>query len=243
MCKKTCKIKLVIICVLCVASVTCKDKMKDPYRQLREQMVASQLANRGITDQRVLDAFREVPRHRFVFDTAQDSAYGDFPLSIGQNQTISQPYMVAIMTEFLELKGDEKVLEIGTGSGYQAAILSRLCKEVYTIEIIPELAQSAGSRLEDLGYANVYVKAGDGYLGWPDQAPFDAVIITCAPEKLPQPLVDQLKTGGRIVVPEGPQHRAQILNIYTKTDTGLIKRSEGGCYFVPMTGIIEDSSK
>jgi protein-L-isoaspartate(D-aspartate) O-methyltransferase len=233
----------VVLAALCAAG--CKGKMKqeerhDPYEAARERMVANQLQARDITDERVLAAFRKVPRHAFVPDSYQTSAYGDFPLPIGEGQTISQPYMVAIMTQLLGLKGDEKVLEVGTGSGYQAAILGELAAEVYTIELLPELAESAEKRLDSLGYENVHVKAGDGYLGWPDAAPFDGIIITCAPEKLPQPLVEQLAIGGRLVVPLGPQHTAQMLTIYTKQDTGLAKRYEGGCYFVPMRGMIEE---
>jgi len=236
------KFLAVVLAALCVTG--CKGKMKgkerpDPYRAARERMVRVQLESRNITDGRVLAAFRKVPRHAFVTAEYQNSAYGDFPLPIGEDQTISQPYMVAIMTQLLGLKGTEKVLEVGTGSGYQAAILGELCKEVYTIELIPGLAESAEKRLDSLGYENVHVKAGDGYLGWPEAAPFDGIIITCAPEKLPQPLVEQLAIGGRLVVPVGPQHTAQTLTIYTKQDTGLVKRYEGGCYFVPMRGMIE----
>jgi len=223
----------------------CKGEMKkkepvDSYQAAREQMVARQLAGRDIADERVLEAFRKVPRHAFVPDSYQADAYQDHPLPIGEGQTISQPYMVAIMTQLLELKGDEKVLEVGTGSGYQAAILGELAQEVYSIELLPELAESAKKRLDSLGCTNIHVKAGDSYLGWPDAAPFDAVIITCAPEKLPQPLIEQLAIGGRLVVPLGPQHRAQTLTIYTKTDTGLVTEYEGGCYFVPMKGLVEE---
>lgn len=212
----------------------------DPYTAARERMVATQLATRDITDERVLEAFRKVPRHVFVPDSYRTGAYGDYPLPIGEDQTISQPYMVAIMTQLLELKGTEKVFEVGTGSGYQAAILGELCKEVYTVELIPSLAESAAKLLDSLGYENVHVKAGDGYLGWPEAAPFEGIIITCAPEKLPQPLVEQLAIGGKLVVPIGPQGRAQMLTVYTKTDTGLIAEYEGGCYFVPMRGKIEE---
>jgi protein-L-isoaspartate(D-aspartate) O-methyltransferase len=236
-----------MLCVLAglVVLAGCKGEMKkkepaDPYRVAREQMVVRQLAGRDISDERVLEAFRKVPRHAFVPDSYQADAYQDHPLPIGEGQTISQPYMVAIMTQLLKLKGDEKVLEVGTGSGYQAAILGELAQEVYSIELLPELAEGAKKRLDSLGYTNIHVKAGDGYLGWPDAAPFDAVIITCAPEKLPQPLIEQLAIGGRLVVPLGPQHRAQTLTIYTKTDTGLVTEYEGGCYFVPMKGLVEE---
>ena len=237
------KFLAVVLAALCAAG--CKGKMKreerpDPYRAARERMVANQLQARDITDERVLAAFRKVPRHAFVPAEYQNSAYGDFPLPIGEGQTISQPYMVALMTQLLKLKGTEKVLEVGTGSGYQAAILGELAAEVYTIELLSGLAETAEKRLDSLGYTNVHVKAGDGYLGWPEAAPFDGIIITCAPEKLPKPLVEQLAIGGRLVVPVGPQHTAQMLTIYTKQDTGLAKRYEGGCYFVPMRGMIEE---
>ena len=212
----------------------------DVFTLLRERMVTEQLASRDIKDKRVLNAFRIVQRHEFVPDSNTSSAYGDFPLPIGEGQTISQPYMVAIMVQLLELKGTEKVLEIGTGSGYQAAILAELAAEIYTIEYYPALAESASLRLKSLGYNNVHVKAGDGHLGWPQAAPFDAITIACAPEKLPGPLIEQLKTGGKLVVPIGPQHRAQTLTIYTKTDSGLVARYEGGCFFVPMLGMIEE---
>lgn len=216
-----------------------KEESKDQYQAARERMVSRQLAVRDISDERVLDAFRKVPRHAFVPDSSKSSAYGDFPLPIGEGQTISQPYMVALMTQLLELTDTARVFEVGTGSGYQAAILSELAAEVYTIEYLPNLAESAERRLDSLGYKNIHVKAGDGYLGWPEAAPFDAIIITCAPEKLPQPLVEQLKVGGRIVVPVGPQGYAQTLTIYLKTDTGLVTYYEGGCFFVPMRGLIE----
>ncbi len=223
----------------CGGSVSRDDFEQDPFAFKREKMVSGQLASRDIADKRVLEAFRKVPRHAFVSLDYQSSAYEDFPLPIGKGQTISQPYMVALMTQLLRLNGNEKVLEIGTGSGYQAAILAELCDEVYTIELEKSLAENASRCLDSLGYKNIHVRAGDGYLGWPEAAPFDGIIITCAPETLPEPLVEQLKIGGRIVVPEGRQGKAQELKIYTKTDTGLAVSYEGGCYFVPMRGIIE----
>lgn len=224
----------------CGGKVEEKEKKRDPYQEARNRMVENQLASRDITDPRVLEAFRKVHRHAFVPAQYQSSAYADSPLPIGSGQTISQPYMVALMTQLLGLEGDEKILEIGTGSGYQAAILAELGKVVYTIEIIPELAKRAEKVLDSLGYENVHVKAGDGYLGWPEAAPFDDIIVTAAPEKLPEPLIQQLKLGGDLVVPIGPQGRAQTLTIYTKQDTGLVKRVEGGCYFVPMRGKVEE---
>src|SRR4030043_1897036 len=176
---------------------------KGDYKVMREKMVETQIKARGVKDPRVISALLKVERHRFVLEEYLNSAYADQPLPIGEGQTISQPYIVALMTELLELKENEKVLEIGTGSGYQAAILAELAKEVYTIEIIESLALIAKNRLLELGYQNIRVKAGDGYLGWPEAAPFDAITITCAPDHIPTPLLDQLKEGGRMVVPVG----------------------------------------
>ena len=207
---------------------------KGDFKAMREKMVESQIKARGVKDPRVLSALLKVERHRFVPEKYLDSAYSDQPLPIGEGQTISQPYIVALMTELLELKGNEKVLEIGTGSGYQAAILAELAKEVYTIEIIELLAFMAKERLSELGYQNVKVKAGDGYLGWPEAAPFDAIIVTAAPDHVPKPLIDQLKEGGRMVVPVGT---------YTQELKKIVKRSGKmetldviPVLFVPMTG-------
>lgn len=173
------------------------------FNKQREIMVKTQIEAREIKDKRTLEAMRKVKRHLFIPLANRYMAYEDHPVSIGEGQTISQPYIVALMTELLALKGDEKVLEIGTGSGYQAAILAELAKDVYTIEILEPLAQSAEKLLKDLGYHNVYVKAGDGFLGWPEYSPFDAIIVTCAPEEIPQPLIEQLAEGGRLVIPVG----------------------------------------
>ena len=182
----------------------CRAVEKDTtFAQARQEMVRTQIAARGITNKRVLAAMEKVERHRFVPSALRSVAYNDYPLPIGQGQTISQPYIVALMTDLLQLDGTEKVLEIGTGSGYQAAILGELAREVYTIEIIDTLAKSAEKRLKSLGYANIIVRSGDGYLGWPEKAPFDAIMVTCAPDSIPQPLVDQLADGGRIVIPVG----------------------------------------
>jgi len=182
-----------------------------------------------------------VPRHFFV-DAAQSSqAYEDHPLPIAGNQTISQPYIVALMTELLELAPKETVLEIGTGSGYQSAVLSTLAREVYTIEIVPELARSAAAKLKERGYANVRVKEGDGYRGWPEHAPFDAIIVTAAPERIPQPLLDQLAAGGRMVIPVGGFF--QELKVFTKDQTGRISEKDIlPVRFVPMTGEIEKTT-
>ncbi len=229
-----------VLMMLFLSAFGCKsDSTADKYAKQRESMVRWQLEARGIKDQRVLAAFRKVPRHEFVSKTFEGDAYADHPLPIGEGQTISQPYMVAIMTELLRLTGTEKVLEIGTGSGYQAAILSLLAKEVYSIEIVEPLAKSAEEQLKRLGYNNVFVLAGDGYQGWPEYAPFDRIIITCAPPYLPEPLQVQLTEGGKIVVPLGEEGQLQVLTVFEKKEGKIIKKEEGGCFFVPMTGEIE----
>lgn len=204
----------------------------DKFYQKRLQMVEYQLKSRDITDQKVLDAMIKVERHRFVPKEYQEFAYIDEPLPIGYNQTISQPYIVALMTQLLELKGDEKILEIGTGSGYQAAVLAEIVKEVYTIEIIPQLASRAEKLLKELGYTNVFVKTGDGYLGWPEYAPFDGIIVTCAPDHIPQPLIEQLKEGGRMVIPVGDVF--QELIVVEKHKDKIVKKSVIPVRFVPM---------
>jgi len=204
----------------------------DKFYQKRLQMVEYQLKGRDITDQKVLEVMLKVERHKFVPKDIQHLAYIDEPLPIGFGQTISQPYIVALMTQLLELKGDEKVLEIGTGSGYQAAILAEIAKEVYTIEIIPELAQRAEKLLKELGYKNIFVKIGDGYLGWPEHAPFDKIILTCAPEEIPQTLVEQLKDGGKMVLPVG--RGVQDLIVVEKQKDKIITKSVIPVRFVPM---------
>jgi protein-L-isoaspartate(D-aspartate) O-methyltransferase len=207
----------------------------DDFKQLRDMMVDHQLIPRGIKDERVLAAMRKVPRHLFVPDFIRRSAYDDMALPIGDDQTISQPYMVAVMTELLELKGDERVLEIGTGSGYQAAVLGELAREVYTIERVASLAEAARNRIIDLGYQNVYVIVGDGTKGLEDKAPFDRIIVTAAAPKIPDPLINQLKDGGIIVAPVGERF-SQIL-IKGKKDKGmLIEEHHTPCVFVPLVG-------
>jgi protein-L-isoaspartate(D-aspartate) O-methyltransferase len=207
------------------------------FATARTRMVLEQLksADRNITNQRVLAAMESVPRHEFVPAVSRSAAYGDHPLPIGFGQTISQPYIVAFMTEKLDPKSTERVLEIGTGSGYQAAVLARLVKEVYTIEIIESLAKRAGADLSRLGYTNVKVRAGDGYKGWPEAAPFDAIIVTCAPSHVPQPLVDQLKEGGRMVIPTGPSGDQQLY-LLQKKDGKVNRTAVLPVRFVPMTG-------
>jgi protein-L-isoaspartate(D-aspartate) O-methyltransferase len=204
------------------------------FDRKRERMVEDQIKSRGIRDKAVVAAMKKVPRHRFVPESELKWAYGDHPLPIGLNQTISQPYIVAYMTEAAQIAPGEKVLEIGTGSGYQAAILGEIAKEVYTIEILPELAERARRTLEELGYKNVHVMAGNGYLGWPEHAPFDAIVVTAAPDEVPKALVEQLAVNGKMVIPVGA--RDQDMMIITKTPEGVIEKKTIPVRFVPMTG-------
>jgi protein-L-isoaspartate(D-aspartate) O-methyltransferase len=187
-------------------------------------MVRTQIADRGVTDEAVLDAMRAVPRHRLVPPRLADWAYTDRPLPIGQGQTISQPYIVAFMTAAIQPDSTDRVLEVGTGSGYQAAVLAEIVDSVYTVEIVPELARTARVRLDSLGYDNVVVREGDGYAGWPERAPFDAIVITAAPTDIPPPLLDQLAPGGRMVLPVGPVDAVQRLTLVTKNDDGSVTR-------------------
>jgi protein-L-isoaspartate(D-aspartate) O-methyltransferase len=210
----------------------------------REEMVATQIQARDVDDPNVLKAMRIVPRHAFVRPAEQSLAYADHPLPIGFDQTISQPYIVAFMTQALELKPDSKVLEIGTGSGYQAAVCAEIAAEVYTIEILEGLAKSAKERLKELGYPNVFVKAGDGYFGWPDKAPFDAIIGTAAAERIPPPLIEQLKPGGRMILPYETDLGFQHLVLVTKDQKGnLSRRNVMPVQFVPMTGEVTKPEK
>jgi protein-L-isoaspartate(D-aspartate) O-methyltransferase len=202
----------------------------------RMEMVERQIRSRGISDQQVLDVLERVPRHEFVPDEYKSQAYADHPLPIGHGQTISQPYIVALMTELLQLESSDRVLEIGTGSGYQAAILAELVEEVYTIEIIEALAAQARERLESLGFDNVRVLHADGYYGWQEHAPFDAIIVTAAPDHIPQPLVQQLADGGKMVIPVGPPGGYQTLWEITKKGDDVTKRNVTGVLFVPLTG-------
>ena len=206
------------------------------YREHRLEMVRGQIERRGIRDAAVLAALRTVPRHEFVPPGEINAAYEDGPLSIGHGQTISQPYVVALMTQLLELKGGERVLEIGTGSGYQAAILSEIVAEVYTVEIIEPLAFDARERLARLGFANVHTLHADGYHGWEEHGPYDAIIVTAAPDHIPQPLVRQLKDGAKLVIPVGPPGGYQTLWEITKIGDEVKKRNVTGVLFVPLTG-------
>ncbi len=207
----------------------------DPYAALREMMVRHDIEARGIRNRAVLDALRAVPRHLFVPEDVREAAYNDHPLPIGNGQTISQPYIVAYMTELLDPKPSHKVLEVGTGSGYQAAVLSPLVKDVYSVEIVPELARRSGALLKRLGYHNVHARESDGYQGWPEQAPFDRIIVTAAPPRVPQALVDQLAPGGRLVAPVGSGPFAQELVVIDKGRDGKVKRrSDIPVRFVPM---------
>jgi protein-L-isoaspartate(D-aspartate) O-methyltransferase len=202
-------------------------------RAARARMVEHQIRGRGIRDERVLAAMGHVPRERFVPEAYRVDAYGDYPLPIGYNQTISQPFIVAYMTEAAQVGPDDKVLEIGTGSGYQAAVLAEIAREVYTIEIVAPLAERAKVTLRDLGYTNVHVRHGDGYRGWPDRGPFDAVVVTAAPDHVPEPLIEQLAVGGRLVIPVG-EHEQEI-QLITKTRTGVTEERTIPVRFVPLT--------
>lgn len=205
-------------------------------RRRREEMVARQIESRGITDPLVLQAMRSIPRHQFVPADLRDQAYSDYPLPIGEGQTISQPYIVALMTQELTLEGHEKVLEVGTGSGYQAAVLHHIVAEVYTMEIKPILYERTAALLEDLGLDGISTLSGDGYWGWKEHAPFDCIMITAAVDHIPRPLYDQLATGGRLVLPLGHPFQYQNLVLVTKTDQGPQVKIITGVRFVPMTG-------
>jgi len=205
----------------------------DDYAEARARMVRVQLEGRGIRDRRVLEAMGRVPRHELVPEALRDRAYEDGPLPIGEGQTISQPLVVATMSEALGLRGHERVLEVGTGSGYQAAVLAELAAEVYTIELEPSLAARAARDLERLGYTNLHTRVGDGYGGWPEAAPFDAIIVTAAPDHVPEPLVEQLAPGGRLVIPVGGRG-AQELLLLTRGEEGLVRKELLPVRFVPL---------
>lgn len=210
----------------------------DPYEQLREQLVRERIATAGVTDSRVLKAILDTPRHEFVPSSEQHRAYFDMALPIGHSQTISSPFIVATMTEALDPQPTDKVLEIGTGSGYQAAVLSPLVEHVYTIEIVKELGEHAADVLSDLGYDNVSTRVGDGFLGWPNAAPFDKIIVTCSPESVPKPLIEQLREGGLMIIPVGERYQQSLYRMI-KEDGKLKREMLRPTLFVPMTGTAE----
>ena len=212
---------------------------EEAYDSLRERMVRTQIAARGVTSRQVIEAMMKVPRHRFIPRDLRGLAYIDSPLPIGREQTISQPYIVALMTESLQPERGDRILEIGTGSGYQAAVLAEIVDTVFTIEIVPELAERSGAILDTLGYGNVLVRCGDGYDGWPEKAPFDGIIVTAAAPVIPAPLIEQLEVGGRIVIPVGGVF--QELEVYVKREAGLELLLTLPVRFVPMTGKVRES--
>jgi len=209
--------------------------MSKKYNRKREEMVRSQIEARGIRDPRVLSAFRTVPRHLFVSEALREQAYGDYPLPIGEQQTISQPYIVAEMTQALELKKDDRVLEIGTGSGYQAAILAQIVYRVYTVERKRSLYMQARNLFDKLNYHNIVTKYADGTKGWPEESPFDAIVVTAGAPELPDVLVHQLVEGGRLVVPVGNQHTQELIKIYRDRER-IQQTNLGGCRFVKLVG-------
>lgn len=229
---------LLFLSGLMLARVEAADRQADPYEPARRQMVDEMIAREGITNPGVLNALRSTPRHLFVRPDLRRMAYFDQALDIGHKQTISPPFIVAYMTEVLDPQPTDRVLEIGTGSGYQAAVLSGLVQDVYTIEIVEPLGESATRLLARLGYSNVHVKIGDGYAGWPEHAPFDKIIVTCSPEKVPQPLIDQLQDGGRLIVPLGERYQ-QVFHLFEKRDGQLHETKLLPTLFVPMTGTSE----
>ena len=237
--RKTLTFILLILIIFLLVVIYEQDKIdgRDDYRDKRQSMVVNQLQSRDITDIKVLQAMLTVPRHQFVDEHIRDSAYNDYPLSIGEGQTISQPYIVALMTQLLELKGGEKVLEIGTGSGYQAAVLAEMVKEVYTVEIYESLSKKSENLLNNLGYKNIHFKVGDGYYGWEEHAPFDAIIVTCAPDHIPPHLLQQIREdGGRMVIPVGGIWMVQTLMKIEKIKGEIKSKGITGVRFVPMVG-------
>jgi protein-L-isoaspartate(D-aspartate) O-methyltransferase len=233
---KTGAMFLVSAVVSSAITATASAQKADQFAAARQQMIERDLKGRDITNPAVLKAMEDVPRHRFVPSGMQDQAYADCPLPIGHGQTISQPYVVAFMTQMLEVRPDDKILEIGTGCGYQAAVLARLAQQVYTIEIVKPLADEARKLLTELGYKNIFIKAGDGFEGWSEHAPFNKIILTCAVEEIPPALIEQLKEGGRIIAPIGATYELQQLVIATKKAGTLTYRQVLPVRFVPMTG-------
>jgi len=237
--KNFCPVSLVIFLLAFALFSASYILASDPYLQKREWMVDHDIKGRGIKDKKVLEAMGKIPRHLFLDDYLKDRAYADHPLPIGEGQTISQPYVVALMTEALKLKPDDRVLEIGTGSGYQAAVLAEIVKEVHTIEIRKSLAEKADKRLKDLGYKNIKVKYADGYFGWEEFGPFDAIILTASANHIPPPLIMQLKEGGRLIIPLGSTVYYQTLTLATKKKNELYLEQMGSVAFVPMTGDVQ----
>ena len=221
--------------IFLVLGLTCLKAQEPDFTSLRAKMVQEQLKARDIRQEAVLNAMQTIPRHLFVPENKQLFAYEDGPLSIGEGQTISQPYIVAFMTQALKLNGDEKVLEIGTGSGYQAAVLAAIAREVYTIEIVPSLGKAARDRLLKMGYNNIQVRIGDGYAGWPGQAPFDAIMVTAGAEKIPEPLLQQLSEGGRMLIPLGPHRGVRNLVLIEKKKGKFRQKNLMKVRFVPFT--------
>jgi protein-L-isoaspartate(D-aspartate) O-methyltransferase len=219
------------------------ERNKDQFVRARRAMIERDLMTRGIRDARVLEAMGSIERELFVPEKLRSLAYEDRPLSIGEGQTISQPYMVAFMTQLLSLKGTERVLEIGTGSGYQTAVLGKLAAEVYSIEIIPKLSDRAKILLVQLGFDNVHLKVGDGFFGWEEQGPFDAILVTAAAPKIPEPLWRQLREGGRLIMPLGAERQAQTLVRVTKSDGKQVVEELTGVVFVPLTGAIRQDRR
>lgn len=222
-----------VFIVILIVGISCPACSQDQYKQRRMNMVATQIIARGITDEEVIKAMKKVERHLFVPSNYAHRAYDDGPLPIGYGQTISQPYIVAYMTEILKLDSTDRVLEIGTGSGYQAAILAEICKTVYTIEVVPQLGSRSKNLLSILGYDNIFVMVGDGYKGWPEHAPFDAIIVTCAPTHIPEPLQEQLEEGGRMIIPVGERYVQQLV-LMGKKDGKLKRKNVLPVLFVPM---------
>lgn len=224
---------LILIFITVMNSCNTQITGNGPYSKERQRMVNEQIKSRGIRNSGVLDAMLQVKRHLFVPAELRDMAYEDHPLPIGEDQTISQPYIVALMTDLLEVDENSKVLEIGTGSGYQAAVLAEICDSVYSIEIFESLGQKAGRLLSELGYDNVSVKIGDGFKGWPEHSPFDGIIVTCAPEDIPDPLADQLAEGGRMIIPVGNVYNQELI-LVKKSDGELKRKKIIPVRFVPM---------
>jgi len=222
------------IAIVILISFFSKCEQGDQFTTARDQMVRDQIVARGVSDSAVLSAMQKVPRHQFVSPELMRYAYDDNPLPIGSEQTISQPYIVAFMTELIKPQKGQKILEVGTGSGYQAAVLAEIVDSVYSIEILPELAESAERRLKQMGYRNINVRCGDGYAGWPEASPFDAILVTAAAEEIPQPLIEQLKDGGVMVIPVGPMMSIQALTVIKKQGRDIKKETVLPVRFVPL---------